>query len=372
MNLSKPLITLLMTSCIPLSHAELVPMDDGLLSEYTGQAFITIDNYNVTQTTAGFSGQPEEIDTEFYRINIGADMETHLSIDNLELGKFDRYENGEPCPASGCDPSRLQEVNDADISVKDFALGHYEKLSDGSVIDHPFKTVNPFLEFAFENRPDGTREVIGFRIGFEQAGGVFSGDIQSLTGNIDVLIKGTEWVFGFIPVQVEGQAYLQYGEDGDQNGENSGSLDPIRANFIGILDGDDISAGLIPDSYLLEITPEDCRTSTGTDTCQPLNKFQSMEVGKASDNGMVNNFFISSQSKDIAWAIDPNGNLNPSYGNNVRTGNKTMVVDENFTQTFLGAFMNIPSGGLELNPHETVEGLPRQPTRYTDAALGLF
>lgn len=372
MNLIRPLTALLLIAGHSSAMAELTPLDDSSLSEYSGQAFITIDNYNVTQTTAGFSGPPEEVDTEFYRVNIGADMETHLSIDHLELGKFDRYENGEPCPASGCDPSRMQELNDADVSIRDFALGHYEKESDGSVTSHPFKTVNPYVELAFENHDNGMREVVGVRIGFEQAGGVLSGDIESMTGNIDVLIKGTEWVFGFIPVQVEGQAYLQYGEEGDQNGENSGSLDPIRANYIGILDGDDISAGLIPDSYLLEITPEDCRTSTGTDTCQPLDKFQSLEVGKASDSGMVNNFFISSQTKDIAWAIDPNGNLNPSYGNNVRTGNKTMVVDENFTQTFLGGFVNIPSGGLELNPHETVEGLPRMPTRYTDAALGLF
>ncbi len=373
MNLSRPLIALVMTSQLPFANAELIPIDDVMLSEYSGQAFITIDNYNVTQTTAGFSGAPEEVDTEFYRVNLGAEMETHLSIDNLELGKFDRYENGEPCPSTGCDPSRMKELNDADVSIRDFALGHYVKEDDGSVTSHPFKTVNPFFEFAFENNPDGTREVVGFRLGFEQAGGILSGDIESMTGNIDVLIKGTEWVFGFIPVQVEGQAYLQYGEEGDQNGENSGSYDPIRADFIGILDGDKIGVGLIPGTgSLLEISPEDCRTSTGTDTCQPLSKFQSMEVGKASDTGMVNNFFISSQTKDIAWAIDPNGNLNPSYGNNIKTGNKTMVVDENFTQTFLGGFINIPSGGLELTPHETVEGLPRVPTRYTDAALGLF
>ena len=350
------------------SHADLVHMEDSELAEFSGQAFITLDNYNVTQATGGYSAPSEQIETEFYRINIGAEIETNLTIDHLELGKFDRYENGEPCPSTGCDPSRMQEVNSSDVSIRNFALGSYEE-NNGTVEANPFKTINPFLEFAFENKADGTRSIIGARLGFEQSGGILSGDIESLTGNIDVIIEGTELVFGFIPVPIRAQALLQYGEEGDPNGNNNGSFDPIRASFIGILDDSDIRA--FPDLFGgISLTPTDCSTATGTDTCQPLAQFQSLEVGKASDTGLVNNFFLSSQTKDIAWAIDPQGNLNPNYGQDPN-GN-TVVVDPNFTQTYLGGFVNIPSGGLILTPHEATHGLPRQPTRYTDAALGLF
>ncbi|GAA3944012.1 DUF6160 family protein [Litoribacillus peritrichatus] len=349
--------------------ADLRPLEDEALSDVTGQAFITIDNYQVKQFTGGYSAPSEEIDTEFYKINIGADLETHLSIDHLELGKFARYENGEPCPASGCDPSRMVEKFDSDVSIRNFALGAYEKQDNGTVVSKPFELTNPFLEFAFENRPNGTREVIGVRLGFEESGGILSGDIDSLTGNIDVILEGTEMVFGFIPVPIKAQALLQYDENGDPNGNNVGGFNPIRAESIGVIDGADIRA--FPDLFGgINLSPENCSTSTGTDTCQPLSQFQSLEVGKASDDGKVKNFFLSQQSKDIAWVTDPNGDLTPTYGQDA--GGKNVIIHENFQQTYLGGFINIPTGGLTLTPHEAAEGLPRMPTRYTDAALGLF
>ncbi len=348
------------------ASAELRPIEDSDLSNVTGQAFITFDNYEVTQFTGGYSAPSEEIDTEFYKINFGADIETNLSVDHLVLGEADRYENGEICPATGCDPSRTQEVMDADVSIRNFALGTYEKQDDGTVVEKPFQLTNPFFEVAFENKPDGTRAVIGARLGFEKSGGILSGDIESLTGNVDVKLEGTELVGGIIPVYIEAQALLQYAEGGDPNGENVGGFDPIRAQYIGVIDGTNITAL----GGLLDIVPENCSTSTGTDTCQPLAQFQSLELGKDSSDGLVSNFFLSSQSKDIAWATDPNGNLTPTYGQDA--GGKTIVTHENFQQTYQGGFINIPSGGLILTPHEAEVGLPRLPTRYTDAALGLF
>jgi len=408
--------------------ADLKPLNDNYLSEVTGKAFITIDNYKVMQEYAEFS-HPEKNgithETEFYRINVGANIETILSADELVLGKFDRYENGEPCPASGCDPSRRQERYDADVDISNFALGEYHRNDDGTIEAHPMKIENPFLEFAFENNPDGTREVIGVRLGFEKAGGILSGDMNSLTGFIDVNISGPEAVdlgnispiLGWLPpitVDVLGRAYLQYGEDHDEfdadtlaedqqpvtetidgveytytprtpdpdipEGFDSGSADPIRADSIGILDEDTINASLFEifgQRVAINIQPDGCRTATGTDTCQPLRKFESLELGKDSPDGMVRNFFLSTQARDMVWAKDPQGNLDPGQlQNNIYTARKnahhSSDPNYNFTQTYLGGFVNIPSGGLVLTPHETVQGLYRRPTRYTDAGLGLF
>jgi hypothetical protein len=352
-----------------MAFADLTPMEDIELASVSGQAFITIDNYSVQQQTSGYSGFSETLDTEFMKINIGADIETHLSIDHLLLGNYDRYENGEACPASGCDPSRMQEVSSADIDIRDFALGHYTRNSDGSVESHPFRFINPFFEVAFENSSDGVREVIGARIGFEQSGGILSGDIRTFTGNIDVKIDGIQPIvelFGvcIICVPIETQAQLQYGEGGDPNGNNVGSYDPIRAQYIGVLSEESVEV-----LGAFDLSTSGCNLIV-IDTCHLLTKFQSVEIGKASPDGLVSNFFLSTQTKDIAWAIDPQGNLVPSYG--VNHQGKLITNSSNFQQTFMGSFLNIPAGGVELTPREAANGLPRQPTRYTDAALGLF
>ena len=360
---------LLVCLCQPLAYGDLKPLADAEMSDINGQAFITIDNYNVQQQTSGYSGASESINTDFMKINIGAEIETHLSIDHLELGKYARYENGEPCPASGCDPSRMQENSMADIDIRDFGLGHYTRNSDGTVTSHPFKFINPFIEFAFENGPNGTRQVIGARLGFEKAGGILSGDIETLTGNIDVKIDGVQPIvelFGacIICVPISTQAQLQYGESGDPSGNNVGSYDPIRAEYIGVLSQESVEI-----LGAFNLNTSGCNLIV-IDTCHDLGKFQSVEIGKASPDGLVSNFFLSTQKKDIAWAIDPQGNLVPSYSTNHQ--GKLIANPDNFQQTFMGSFLNIPAGGLALTPREAADGLPRQPTRYTDAALGLF
>ena len=347
--------------------SDLEPINDNDLSEVSGQAYISFDNYEVTQQTSSYTGVSETINTEFMKVNFGADIETQLSIDHLELGKYPRYENGEPCPASGCDPNRTQEIASADISIKDFALGSYNRESDGSVVTDPFKLIDPFFEVAFERRPNGTKEVIGVRLGANQAGGMLSGDIAALTGNIDVSIEGFQPIFLGLGVNIKSRAYLQYGEGGDPNGNNNGSFDPIRAQYIGILDGDDVAVSVGP--FTPNLTPGNCSLLI-VDTCHSLSKFQSIEIGKDSDNGLVNNFFLSTQKKDISWAKDPHGNLVPTYTQDLQ--GETIVDHSNFQQTFQGSFFNIPSGGIILTPVEAANGLPRLPTRYTDAALGLF
>lgn len=354
---------------LQLVYGDLKPLKDSEMSGISGQAFITIDNYNVQQQTSGYSSASETIDTEFLKINIGADIETHLSIDHLELGKYPRYENGEPCPSSGCDPNRMRETAGSDIDIRDFALGHYSRNSDGSVDSNPFRFINPFIEFAFENGPDGTQQVIGARIGFEKAGGILSGDIETLTGNIEVKIDGVQPIlelFGacIICVPISTQAQLQYGESGDPNGNNEGSYDPIRAQYIGVLSQESVEI-----FGAFDLSTSGCSLIV-VDTCHSLGKFQSVEIGKASPDGLVSNFFLSTQKKDIAWAINSLGNLVPSYKTNHQ--GKLIADRNNFQQTFMGSFLNIPAGGVELTPREAANGLPRLPTRYTDAALGLF
>jgi len=138
----------------PVAQAKLEELADDELSAVTGQAFINL----TTDSNAGIN---------YTRVNFGLNIDTQLNIKKLQLGQYNRA--GELAGSS-------------DILINNFALG---TVGPNDTVN-PFKIANPFLELAY----DGNR-VVGVRIGFGEAKGTLSGDIQSLTGNIPVHIKGT-------------------------------------------------------------------------------------------------------------------------------------------------------------------------------------
>ena len=128
------------------------------LSQTTGQAFINVDRLQTARNSSN-----ELIDTT--KITLGLDIKTSVNADLLDLGNYER--NG----SAG-----------SDIRINDFALGRID--SDGKIV--PFEISDPFIELAFDTDATGKENLIGLRLGFGGAKGALSGNIESLTGKINI------------------------------------------------------------------------------------------------------------------------------------------------------------------------------------------
>ncbi|OQX35138.1 MAG: hypothetical protein B0D91_11375 [Oceanospirillales bacterium LUC14_002_19_P2] len=145
---------LLLSMHAAVLHAALAPIQDDELSDITGQAFIKMETDQIGST-------------EYTRVNLGVSVATQTNIDKLTLGQYDRA--GEV-------------AGSADIDIDHFSLGTVD--DDGNVV--PFYIKDPYLKFAYEGD-----KMVGFRIGFNEAKGYLGGTINTLTGNVPVLIEGT-------------------------------------------------------------------------------------------------------------------------------------------------------------------------------------
>ncbi|MDH0098917.1 hypothetical protein N7333_20230 [Pseudomonas sp. GD04158] len=323
------------------AQAKMVELEDSELSDITGQAFINL----TTDSNAGIN---------YTRVNFGLNIDTQLNIKKLQLGQYNRV--GEAAGSS-------------DILINNFALGTVG--ANDSI--NPFKIANPFLELAY----DGNR-VVGVRIGFGEAKGVLSGDIQSLTGNIPVHIKGTANAI-YDSANLAQQTALFLGgiyrssilEADAELVAATGVADPVRGVMAGIKNGDGLSCTsgclpLISDAALAILKSNGCGI-LGIQTCFNLSQFQSLPVGNmnVADNantatieGAARGFFISLQTQDLAWRdMDSNA----------------------FVSTLRGAFMNMPkyrdaNGNLvspiNINFDQAFNGIPRQDTCLGSATAG--
>lgn len=323
-TLSKILFVVLLL--VPFSYAQLVPITENELSDTTGQAFINLD-----RTTSG--------GLDFTKVTLGLDVKTSLNADLLELGKYER--TGEAAGSS-------------DIRISDFALGHID--SNGNII--PFEIEDPFIELAFED-VNGKQNLAGVRLGFGGALGKLSGNIEYLTGNIDIGIRGRGepiidkanwWQRIALGVAGVGDNSILTAEAELVNAV-TGSADPIRAQSVGMIDGQNLScvqncgafSGLLDLAFA---SSNNCGV-LGIDTCFPLSNFKSLDIGS---NGVKSEgLFLSFQTKDIAW-ID---------------GNNSTVATQ-------GAFINIPNGGITVDFDQAFNGIPRNRTKYVDPYFGGF
>jgi len=327
-------ILLLALLPIQVCFSQLVPIDEAELSGMTGQAFVNIDH------------TPSIVDSnvDFTKLTFGLEVKTSLNSDLLELGRY---------PRAG-------ETNPADIRITDFALGHID--SDGKIV--PFEITDPFIELAFDNT-NGNENLVGVRLGFGGALGKLSGNIESLTGNVDVNVYGkgsylaSQMSCSWDPICSIAKALVggSYGNDDFSakaelihgSGGSIGSADPIRASHIGILDNQTLSmpSGSSFDNWLLTLfSSKDC-SLLSVNTCFPLTNFKSLEIG---NNGSPSEgLFISFQSQAVSW----------------QDGSSTTLASE-------GAFMNIPNGGINVTFVEAIHGIDRERTRYVDPYFGGF
>ncbi|EHJ03621.1 hypothetical protein [Marinobacter manganoxydans] len=399
--MSKPFYSLLLLPLLASGvNAELRPISDRQMSEVTGQAFVSVDRQY----------HPDANDnTAYTRVNLGMDIEIQTNVDVLKMGRYDR--EGE-------------KPGTSDVYIEDFALGYInnqayfdanpkaprQRKPDGSAYAEgeivPFLIQNPFLEFAFDEQ---TEEVVGFRLGFGESMGVLSGKIETLTGNVnvDIIDRGEglsqasssgnlfDQIIVLLTPLLEGgsplstKAELVYGAEGDPN---IGSLDPVRAEYIGIPDGERFilegASGFtrwsvknligwgsssrieVPDCSFFScsggdiyVYAEDCLV-LGIDSCFDLDIYNSFPVGEVGEvngerriTGPADGAFISFQTKDLDWLKDVK---------------KTDFTPEDFIKATSGAFFNIPNGATEVNLNEALYGTQRYRTEYIDRGKGLF
>jgi hypothetical protein len=312
------------------THAKLEPIADEELSQYTGQAFLQIDNNNVGNT-------------DFTRFTFGMDVETLLTSDLVELGRYER--SGEPAGSS-------------DIRINDFALGSIN--ADGSI--NPFKIRDPFVELAYETVGSGANaqeNLVGVRLGFGEAFGKLTGNIEYLTGNIEVEIYGKG---SYLASQMDcGWDFIVCGTakslvggawaDDDFAAQavlinpSNGEPDGIRATHVGMQDGQTLS---IPNSsrftnFLLGLFSSSNCELLNVQTCFPLSIYRTLDIGNRDTGAPAQGMFMSFQTKTVTWYDGGNGT--------------------NATQ---GAFMNIPNGGIRTSFQEAFDGTERVRTKFLD------
>lgn len=361
MPIGRALYGLFWLLIVPSVRAELQALDDEALRTFTGQAYVAID-------------QNRWDDRDYVRVNLGMTIKTQLNVDKLTLGEYPRYENGGAC--AGC--SGLEtglEQNPADIMIDNFSLGTIAEkdgiASDGQFYRKgeivPFTLIDPYLEYAIE--PDGTP--VGVRMGFKGAQGTLGGEILSLTGNLPVEIRDTAsalrnapnrpwWIdlagaiLGRTPVASQAELVRPpVVLNGQSDYSTGGTLDPVRASWVGIPDGAPFSIGPIFLLGTIHFNTDHCNLF-GIPTCFPLTNFKSINIGERQRDDTykpVEGLFASFQTKAMSWYNPENAQSTP---------------------TTQGAFLNIPEGGVQLTLDEAFSGLPRQRVEYIDRGVGLF
>lgn len=396
--LGRPLIICLLGANV--SIAELKPIDDQALSEVTGQAYVSVDK----------SYHPDASkNTSYTRINLGMDIEMQSNADVLELGRYER--EGE-------------EAGSADLLIHDYSLGYiYDQAYfdrnpdapmqfkedgsayvDGEIV--PFKITDPFLEFAYD---EATNEMIGVRIGFGDAQGMLGGEIKYLTGNVNVNIEDTgeglgdaetdgtlsDQIIVLLTPLLEGKKFISTKAQpvqGDPNKPNYGEPDPVRAEYLGVANGENFvledAGGFTRWSLLtllgggsssnitlpgctfwncpsgdIIIETQGCK-NLGIQTCFPLSQYQGFAVGEIGEQngqravvGAAEGMFLSFQTQDLEWLTD------------VRAANPTPA---DFIKATSGAFFNIPNGAVTVNLNEAINGVEGMRREYIDRGVGLF
>jgi|TARA_B110000211_G_scaffold86268_1_gene101257 hypothetical protein len=342
--LTNPMLYVAGLTALPMCAMEAISERE--MSEVAGQAFITIDASSYSDGSGEWSG-----DYEFTKVNLGLDIETLLTVDTLKVGEFDRVvgEDGTVAATNAdgipiTDASGNLVAHSADLIIENFGLGRvtdYQDAVNASVDE--FKIRDPYIELAYKVE-SGVRKIAGVRIGFSEAQGWLSGDLISLTGNLNGYIEGpasvvyegncpgagwlqcTElWAASLVGTQLvssidlvdgatgtEGYSYgagAEYNDDGELQNPDSPYLNvPYlkRASWAGVPAGRSFTApGGLLEGLIPSLTgSEDCMV-TGTPSCFALTNFQSVYIGNESvdfeNGGGATGVFVSLQTSSVPW-----------------------------------------------------------------------
>ena len=313
-----------MTASLSSVALEAIPDDE--LNHYTGQAFITVDASSYSDANLG--------NYEFTRVNLGLDIETLSNIDELRVGEFDRS-YGADGTAPIVDDNRnivynadgSVAVHDADLIIQNFGLGRVDNYNDPANAEIvPFKIKDPYIELAYKTDPANSsiRRIAGVRIGFGQAQGDLSGDLISLTGNLEGEIRGpgsiaydaacgtggTATWFQCIELslaantEIYAEVKLLDGATGEATLDGAPYLK--RASWIGVPTGTNFESddsGLVASLIPTLTNSEDCAV-IGVTACFRTTNYQSVYVGDPTqdfENGSASGAFISLQLESVPW-----------------------------------------------------------------------
>jgi len=329
-------------TALSLPVCSLEAITDREMATVAGQAFISVD--------ASTNGS-----MEFSRISLGMIVETLLTADLLKLGEFERSpddsRNGDGtvrmadtlgnATSGGKYDLNSNGVYDADVIIENFGLGRIKDYQDAEIAQViPFLIENPYIELAYDTS-GARKEMAGVRIGFEKSKGDLSGDLIALTGRIEGRINGegvdAEVIGLDIPVTFRTAFELIDGTTGGGSNNLGQGADAFanatylkRASWLGVADGTEIEVTAL--GFLgLTINIDECESSLGgLGTCFPSTNYESIYIGDESigesvgdasaqlDAGGAEGFFISMQSRDVAWqdlsSADPSARVQTERG----------------------------------------------------------
>lgn len=279
-------------------YAELKPLEDEELGQYSGQGAIAFDINELG-------------DTSYTRVTLGMEADVQMNIDTLELGNY----------------AKTGESLASDIDVSNIGFGSISTDAAQVQLDGQTYAVNDIVPFEFNDpffevaQNDVTGELTGFRIGFGEARGQFSGDFNSFSGNVGMEI--TDFF---------GDTYQSTMLDAAGNDDNS------RVRNFGVSQSE---AGGVTDC------------STGF-YCYDLADYKTLDVGQRNTTtGAVDyteDFFISFQKEAMDWSTS-DGVVNAA----------------------LGMFMNIPTSmNIDMNTGVNASGTDRVRTEFIDRGNGRF
>jgi len=244
----RALCSLLLAAVCLDAFAELRPIADEDLSQYSGQAAIAFD--------------VSDFGTNSYtRVTLGMEADLQMNIETLEAGNI----------------ARAGESLAADINITNLGFGSISTNDTDIQLDGntyavneiiPFELNDPFFEIA-QNSSD---ELTGFRIGFGQARGQLTGDFNSISGNVGMEITdffGDDYQSTLLDV--------------------NGDIDNTRTQFFGVSKAD---AGGVTN----------CNSGF---YCYNLSDFKTLDVGERNKTtggvDYTNDFFISFQKEATDW-----------------------------------------------------------------------
>jgi hypothetical protein len=357
-RLGKFVLSLCAAAGLTLSaQAAMQELTDAELSEVSGQALLTLD-------ALSYGG------LEYTRVNLGADIDLLMNMDELRLGDYTRTGGG------------VGSDQPADILINNFALGRVRNANSANASIEAFKVRDPYIELAFKNN-GGVREVAGIRLGFGSAKGYLSGDILSLTGSMEGKIYGpaalayefyrqTEGcgianLINCTALMLAGNTEVYAGVELIQNGTGYNVINGqkiSRATHIGVPSGGSLQtneSGLIA-SLIPTLSKVSNCAALGLVTCFPIANYKSIYVGDPTKTDIVQGgaqgVFFSLQNQNVAWQDLANAGK--------------------FVDTQSGAFANFAKKGsgaeavypFLLNLYDALRGTPREPTCMGAAASG--